>query len=195
MKPLFKFFIIFILFFFASTANAFQWDIDPDHSEVRFEVKHIHAKVSGQFTDFKADLFFNPDTPDQGKVDFTIAVKSVNTHNGKRDNHLRSKDFFDSDKFPNMTFHSSKITHIKDNLYALEGMMTIKDVTQKMNLEFIFFAPQQHPFDTQKWVTGSTTGFVVPRLDFHVGDGKFLKMGVVGNEVDVTISIEALRDK
>ncbi|MBT6340778.1 MAG: YceI family protein [Desulfobacula sp.] len=190
-----KILAIFALCCFASTAYAYKWNIDDDHSEIRFEVRHIHTTVSGQFADFKGDIFFNPDNLDQSKFNFTIKVKSVNTHNGKRDNHLRSKDFFNSEKYPEMAFNSSKITHIKDNRYSLEGMMKIKDVTKNMNFEFLFFDPQLHPFDKKKWVAGFKTVFVIPRLDFKVGNGKFLKMGVVGKDVSVEISIEALRKK
>ncbi len=195
MKKFSKLLAIFALCCFASTAYAYKWNIDEDHSEIRFEVKHILTTVSGQFADFKGDIFFNPEDPGKGKFNFVVKVKSVNTHNGKRDSHLRSKDFFNSEKFPEMTFNSSKITHIKDNRYSLEGMMTIKDVTKKMNFEFLFFKPQMHPFNKKKWVAGFKTVFVIPRLDFKVGNGKFLKMGVVGKDVDVEISIEALRKK
>jgi len=68
----------------------------------------------------KKTVSISPDNLDQAKFDFTIKVKNVNTNNGKRDNHLRSKDFFDADKFPVMQFKPSKITHIKDNQYALD---------------------------------------------------------------------------
>jgi polyisoprenoid-binding protein YceI len=192
MKNLFRFLIIFIMFFYSSIAMANQWNVDHDHSEIRFKVKHIHATVSGQFTAFKGEIFFDPANLDKAKFDFTVKVKTINTNNGKRDNHLRSKDFFNVEKFPVMNFESSKITRIKDNLYSLEGMMTIKDVTKRMKLEFQYFEPQQHPFDKKKLVAGFKTLFVIPRLDFHVGDGKFLKMGVVGKDVDVEISMEAL---
>ena len=195
MKKFSKILAIFVLCFFASTAWAYKWSVDDDHSEIRFEVKHILTTVSGQFTDFKADIFFNPEDPGKGKFNFIVKVKSVNTHNGKRDNHLRSKDFSYSEKFPEMTFNSSKIAHIKNNRYSLEGTMTIKDVTKKMNFEFLFFDPQLHPFDKKKWVAGFKTLFVISRPDFNVGSGKFLKMGVVGKDVSVEISIEALRKK
>lgn len=195
MKNLFRFLIIFIVLFYSSTSIANQYNIDHDHSEIRFKVKHIHANISGQFNDFKGDIFFDPDNLDKAKFDFTVKIKTINTNNGKRDNHLRSKDFFNVDKFPVMVFKSSKITHVKDNFYALEGMMTIKDVTKKMNLEFQFFKPQQHPFDNKMLVAGFKTFFVIPRLDFHVGTGKFLKMGVVGKNVNVEMSMEVLSKK
>ena len=195
MKTLFRFLIIFILFFFSSQASASQWSIDADHSEIRFEIKHILTTVSGQFTQFKGDVIFDPENLDTGKFDFSVAVKSVDTNNGKRDNHLRSEDFFNSDKFPEMKFKSSKISYLKDNLYALEGMMTIKDVTKKINIEFEFFPPVLHPFDKKKKVGGFQTRFTIPRLEYNVGNGKFLKMGVVGSDVEVEITMEALTAK
>ena len=195
MKTLFRSLIVFSLFFCASSASAFQWTIDADHSEIRFKINHILTTVSGQFTEFTGDVQFDPQTPDAGKFDFTVSVKSVDTNNGKRDNHLRSKDFFDADKFPEMKFQSSKIYHLKDNRYALEGVMTIKDVSRKIQIEFDFFPPQTHPFDKKKNVAGFQTNFIISRLAYHVGDGKFLKMGVVGSDVEVEIAMEALTEK
>jgi polyisoprenoid-binding protein YceI len=124
-----------------------------------------------------------------------VNVKSVDTNNGKRDNHLRSKDFFNSNKFPVMTFKSTKITHKNDNIYELKGVMTIKNVTKEMNLLFHFFEPKQHPADKKKLVSGFKTDFTFSRFDFKVGNGKFLKMGVVGEDVHVEIVFEALRKK
>lgn len=195
MKTLFRSLIVFSLFFFSSYASAFQWTIDADHSEIRFKINHILTTVSGQFTEFNADVLFNPETPEAGKFDFTVTVKSVDTNNGKRDNHLRSKDFFNADKFSEMRFKSSKIHHLKDNRYALEGLMTIKDVSQKIQIEFEFFQPQPHPFDKKKNVAGFQANFTIPRLTYHVGNGKFLKMGVVGRDVEVEIAMEALTEK
>jgi len=195
MKHMLRLMILLSILFFASPALSFQWNIDPDHTEIRFEIEHILATVSGQFTDFKGDMVFDPAHPDTGRFDFTVNVKSINTNNGKRDTHLRSEDFFDSDKFQTMKFVSSKITRINNTLYSMQGMMTIKDVTQKLTLEFQFLGPKDHPFDAKKQVAGFKTEFVIPRLDYHVGNGKFLKMGVVGKDVAVTISMEALREK
>ena len=195
MKTLFRSLIVFSLFFFSSYASAFQWTIDADHSEIRFKINHILTTVSGQFTEFKGDVLFNPETPEAGKFNFTVNVKSVDTNNGKRDNHLRSKDFFNADKFPEMTFKSSKIHHLKGNQYALEGLMTIKDVSQKIQIGFKFFQPQPHPFDKKKKVGGFQTNFTIPRLEYDVGNGKFLKMGVIGRDVEVEIAMEALTEK
>lgn len=195
MKHFFKLFIISAIFFFATSASGNQWKIDPDHSEIRFQVKHILTTVSGVFNEFKGDINFDPQMPSKGKFNFTVNVKSVNTNNGKRDNHLKSKDFFSADRFPEMIFTSSRISHKMDNQYELEGKMSIKDVTKNIIIVFEFLNPTPHPFDKKNIVGGFVTKFTIPRLDYHVGNGKFLKMGVVGESVNVEIAVEALTKK
>lgn len=186
---------IFFMVICSSAAMANQFDVDPDHSEIRFKVQHIYSTVSGRFTDFDGNIFFNPDALDTAKFDFSVKVKSVDTHNGKRDTHLRSKDFFDEAAFPVMTFKSLKTTRIENNRYALEGLMTLKDVTKKMVVELIYFPEKPHPFDKNKLVAGFVTAFDIQRLEFHVGNGKFHDLGVVGKDVAVEMSFEALRNK
>jgi polyisoprenoid-binding protein YceI len=195
MKALLRIVIVIVVCCVSSQVSASQWHIDADHSEIRFKIKHILTTVSGYFTEFKGDVIFDPENPEAGKFDFTVAVNSVDTNNGKRDNHLRSKDFFDADKFPEMTFKSSKISHLTDNRYALEGSMTIKDVTKKIKIEFQFFHPRPHPFDKKKNVGGFQAVFTIPRLAYNVGNGKFLKMGVVASDVEVELAMEALTEK
>jgi len=195
MKHIFKLFIISTILFFTTSAFGNQWKIDPDHSEVRFQVKHILTTVSGTFNEFKGAINFDPQMPSKGKFDFTVNVKSVNTNNGKRDNHLKSKDFFYVDKFPEMTFTSTKVSHKIDNQYELEGKMSIKDVTKNITIAFEFLNPAPHPFEKKQNVSGFITKFKIPRLDYHVGNGKFLKMGVVGEFVSVEIAVEALTKK
>ncbi|MBU1342583.1 MAG: YceI family protein [Proteobacteria bacterium] len=180
---------------FSGTSQANHWILDPDHSEVRFEIQHIFSTISGRFSDFKGELEFNPENLGTSRFDFSVAVKSINTLNNKRDTHLRSKDFFDAGNFPVMTFTSSGITHLKDNLYALEGKMKIKDVTKPLKIQFFYYGPKQHPFDDKSMVAGFSTSFVLNRLDYHVGNGKFLSLGVVGDAVRVEISLEGLRKK
>lgn len=195
MKKLLIGITIVFLTLFTGTVQAAQWKIDPDHSAVRFDIKHIFSIVSGQFSEFEADLVFDPQNLSNARFDFSVNTKSINTSNGKRDTHLRSKDFFDADTFSVMTFKSSKITHVKENLYALEGTLVIKDVQQSITIEFYFYGPKAHPFDKKSNVAGFDTSFEINRLDFHVGDGKFYKMGVVGDIVTVRISVEALTGK
>jgi polyisoprenoid-binding protein YceI len=174
---------------------AHEWKTDPFHSGILFEIKHIYSTVRGHFSNFTGDVFFNPDNLEKSKFDFVVKVDGINTNNGKRDNHLRSGDFFDSGKYPVMTFKSSRISHASGNKYVLEGKMNIKDVTKDMVLEFIYLGQKENPFKKNEMVAGFDTRFSINRLDYHVGNGKFHKMGVVGKDVDILITLEVVRRK
>ena len=191
-----KLLITAIIFAFAgSTAFAQDWQMDKDHTEIRFEIKHILTTVSGYFKDYKATVSFDPEQVENAAFNFTVQVKSVDTNNEKRDAHLNSPDFFNSEKYPEMTFVSKRISKLPNGHYALEGELTIKDVSKTIKTEFEYFPPKPHPLLEGKEVSGYATQFTLNRLDYNVGDGKFLKMGVVGQDVTVTITMEALKDK
>ena len=161
----------------------------------RFGVDHIFSKVKGHFKDFDAQLFFDPDNLAQSRAVFTVKVGSIDTNNAKRDGHLKSDDFFSAKKYPEMRFESTAVTHTGGNQYMLEGTMTIKDVSRNIRLPFTFLGSKDDPFDPKKAVAGFETRLTIDRLEYGVGNGKFLKMGVVGREVDVFITIEATRKK
>lgn len=180
---------------YAGFAAAGHWSVDPAHSSITFQVKHIYSTVNGHFSDFKADIVFDPDHLDKSRFDFTVQVDGINTLIEKRDRHLRSEDFFHADRYPVMTFESSRIVHKQDDMYTVEGTMTIKDVSKDISVDFAFFEPKPNPMDKAKLVAGFETSFSIDRLDYNVGDGRFHSMGVVGNMVDILISVEALADK
>jgi polyisoprenoid-binding protein YceI len=94
-----------------------------------------------------------------------------------------------------MTFKSSRVSHAGGNKYILEGKMTIKDVTKDMMLEFIYWAQKENPFNKNEMVAGFDTRFNINRFDFHVGDGKLYKMGGVGKDVDILVTLEVGRKK
>lgn len=190
-----RYLILSLLLLGQTHVMAQEWKIDPIHSGILFEIKHIYSTVRGHFSAFSGDVFFNPDNLGKSKFDFAVKVDSINTNNGKRDTHLRSDDFFAANKYPVMTFKSSRVSHAGGNKYVLEGKMTIKDVTKDMVLEFIYWGQKENPFKKNEMVAGFDTRFNINRLDFHVGDGKFYKMGVVGKDVDVLISLEVVRKK
>jgi len=189
-------FILLSLIVFGQTpVMAHEWKMDPAHSGIMFDIKHIYSTIRGHFSDFSGSVFFNPDTPEKSKFEFAVKVDSINTNIGKRDNHLRSGDFFDAKKYPEMVFKSSRVTPAGGNKYIIEGKMTVKDVTKDMRLEFTYLGEKENPFKKNKMVAGFETRFKINRLDFNVGNGKFYKMGVVGKDVDVLISLEMNRDK
>jgi polyisoprenoid-binding protein YceI len=180
---------------FSARADAPAWDIDKDHAGIVFSIKHIYSSVNGHFKDFTGEIRFDPDNLGQSRFNFSVKVKSIDTFNTKRDNHLLSGDFFDADKYPVMTFKSSSIKHLEGNQYSMEGTMTVKDVSRTVTVPFTFFGSKPHPFNPKQLVAGFEARMTIDRLEYHVGGGKFLKMGVVGKKVDVLITIEAARDK
>lgn len=185
----------FVLILWPLQLMAYEWEIDAAHSEIRFEIKHIYSSVSGRFSDFSGNVFFNPAQLDKSKFDFTVKVDSIDTHIDKRDNHLRSPDFFDAGKYPLMSFKTTRVTHKSGNRYDLEGILTIKDVSKDIVVEFIYWGQKPNPFKKEMLVSGFDCRFSIDRLDYHVGNGKFFKMGVVGKDVSITITLEATRKK
>ena len=189
-------FMLIILFsFWPLQAMGRQWKIDQVHTNFYFEIKHTYATVRGMFMDFSGDVYFDPDNTADSRFDFVIKTESVNTNVGKRDTHLRSPDFFDVAKYPEMTFKSSRVSRQEGNTYIVEGTLTIKDVSRNLALEFIYHGQRENPLKPEEIVAGLDTRLTLDRLEYHVGDGKFYKMGVVGKDLDVLLTMELLRDK
>jgi len=176
-------------------AEVPQWKIDPAHTGIYFSIDHIFSKVKGYFGEFDGRIEFDPDNLEKSGFDFTVKVKSINTNNSKRDNHLQSDDFFSVKNYPDIRFKSSSITHNGDNQYSVTGTLNMKDVSREIELPLTFFGTKTHPFDPKQEVAGFETNITIDRFDYNVGNGKFLKLGVVGKEVDVFVTIEATRNK
>jgi polyisoprenoid-binding protein YceI len=175
-------------------AAAPQWKIDPPHSGIHFDVQHIYSTVKGFFNEFDGKIEFDPANLKESRFDFAVKVKSVDTNNSKRDGHLQSGDFFDADKYPEMTFKSKSIAHKMGDQYEVEGVLTVKDVSQNVKIPFTFFGTKPHPANPKMEVAGFEARMDIDRLAYHVGDGKFYQMGVVGKDVKVLITVEATRD-
>jgi polyisoprenoid-binding protein YceI len=191
--------IVLLLLFFVALAPihaaARQWNLDTVHTNFFFDVKHTYATVRGQFMDFSGDVYFDPDHPEESRFEFVIKVNSVDTKIGKRDTHLRSPDFFDAAKYPLMTFKSTRVSSAGDNKYIAAGTLTIKDVSKDLALELVYHGQKENPLKPGEIVAGLDTRLTIDRLEYHVGDGKFYKMGVVGKDVDIFFTLELLRDK
>ena len=190
--------IVFFLFgLIASSLHAEvrPWKIDEEHTNFYFSVDHIYAKVQGRFTDYKGTLIFDPDNLKDSEISFEIKIKSVDTGIGKRDRHLRSDDFFDASKYPLMTFTSNRITKADGNNYNVNGTLTIKDVSTELILPLTFEGVRENPLAPDMEVAGFNGRLTLDRLAYDVGDGKYYKMGAVGKDVDILVTIEALRKK
>jgi len=195
LKKQLKLFTVLIMLLVPSFAWGQEWKIDASHSRIGFGVRHIFSTVWGHFGEYDGTIQFDPNALDQSRFDFTVKVKSINTQNGKRDNHLRSDDFFAADKFPVMTFTSSKITHQEGSHYIVTGTLQLKETRKEMQVPFVFHGTAPSPFDKDQVVAGFDTEFEINRLDFGVGNGKFKELGVVDDRVRIMITIEAVGKK
>jgi polyisoprenoid-binding protein YceI len=176
-------------------AAAPAWEFDRAHAAFYFDVKHIFSTVRGLFEDYSGTFRFDPNQLEESGFDITVKVKSVNTFNTKRDNHLRSNDFFDAGKFPEMKFQSRRITHTGGSQYAVQGTLTIKDVSKDITVPFTFWGVKENPFNPKELVAGFDARFTIDRIEYHVGDRKYYDMGVTGKDIDLFISLEMIRSK
>lgn len=172
------------------------WTFDPDHTSVSFTIRHILAKVIGTFDEVRGQVVFDPTQPDKGSIEVTIPVKSINTRVEKRDDHLRSADFFDVDKYPLMTFTSRQIvSQNTPGRFIARGTLTIKNVSRPLDLPFEYLGTRAHPFDPTKEIIGFEAHATIDRLEFGVGNGEFFQKGLIGKDVDIVIYVEMVRDK
>lgn len=160
---------------------------------VEFGVRHLMiTTVKGQFSGISGTITGNPDEDFAGgSVDVTIETATINTRDEKRDEHLRSADFFESDKFPHMTFRSDDIKKTGDNKYEVTGDLTIRDVTKPVTLDATFGGRATDPWGTEKIAFAAETK--IDRKEFGLEWNAPLETGgvLVGNEVTITLEVQA----
>lgn len=159
-------------------------NVDTAHSEVHFSVSHmVVARTKGEFNEFEAEVMVDGDTLTSVKA--TIPVSSIDTDNQKRDDHLRSPDFFNVEKYPNITFESTKIEDGK-----LIGNLTILETTKDVELDLEFLGPVVGPWGKTRY--GMNLEGEIDRTEFGLTWNKALEAGgvVVGETVKIAISVE-----
>jgi polyisoprenoid-binding protein YceI len=179
----------------ATVAGATAWTVDRNHSQIGFVVRHFFTPVRGKFDSVDVALQFDPDHPSAGSVDVTIAVASVNTGHQRRDNDLRSANFFDAATYPAITFRSSAVRATGPDTFVAAGTLTIKDVSKEVELPIRFLGRQEVPTRNggTRQVAGFEAGLTLDRGEFGVGTGDWVRTNVVAGEVQVEIAIEASR--
>jgi polyisoprenoid-binding protein YceI len=176
---------------------AGTWDIDPVHSDIGFVVRHLMvSKVRGHFTKFEGRIVTAAD-PMESTVTATIDLASIDTSNQQRDDHIRSADFFEVEKYPTMTYHSSGIRRDGDDL-VLDGELTLKGVTRPvpLKLEVNGFGPDAFGGDPGVIArAGFTATGEIDRTDFGISfNGPVPGGGVVlAERVQIVLEIEAAR--
>jgi polyisoprenoid-binding protein YceI len=175
-----------------SPALAATWETDVVHSSVTFKVRHFFTKVTGRFNEFKATIDFDPKSPSTASVTAAIQAASINTDNENRDKHLRSADFFDVEKYPEIAFKSTKVEAIGENL-KVTGDFTMHGVTKPVTLDVQYLGAMEVP--GQGWKAGFTATGTINRKDFGITWNNVLDSGgtVLGDEVEIQIDIEAKR--
>jgi polyisoprenoid-binding protein YceI len=170
------------------------YSIDTAHSNVGFKIRHLVARVSGEFTEFDGTIVTDFRNLDASSVEFTITTASIDTDNEKRDGHLRSADFFDAENYPEITFKSSKITKKDDDTYVVAGILNIRGVAQPVILNVDYLGEMQAMGGTRAGYEVSTT---INRQDFGVSWNRTLDQGgvVLGDEVEVTINLEVVKQE
>ena len=173
------------------------WSTDDAHTEINFSVKHFFTPVTGSFEDYEIVLDYNPENPEKSTVEARIKVASVNTGNEKRDNHLRSGDWFEAEKHPYMTFKSTSVRQVSDTQLVATGPLTIKGKSQQVELPITVLGTQMIPEQMQGMLGGSKevasfqASTALDRGDFGVGVGNWAATMVVGSEINIEILLEA----
>lgn len=173
--------------------DAPAWKIDNSHSSVAFSINHFLIPVDGRFNSFDGSVKLDKDNLLNSKADFSIDVSSVDTRDAKRDNHLQSGDFFDAKKFPKMTFASTKFEDKGNGNYLIHGKLTIRDVTKDVALPFKILGETEHPMKKGMIVSGVQLKTTINRNDYGVGSGNWAMTAVVGDEVDIRVTLELTR--
>jgi polyisoprenoid-binding protein YceI len=169
------------------------YTIDYQHSDVGFSVRHmVFAKVRGHFTKWSADLAFDAADPAKSSVNVTIEAASIDTREPQRDAHLRSPDFLDAEKVPQLTFRSTKVEKAGDKKYAVTGDLAIRGVTRPVRLDVEELGGGKDPWGNQRVAFAAKTR--IDRGDYGLKWNQALEAGgvLVAEHVDIEIDVEAI---
>ena len=170
-----------------------QWNLDPAHSSADFTVRHMMVtNVRGSFGNLSGTINFDPGNLGASSVDATIDVATINTGVADRDNHLRSADFFEVEKYPNITFKSTDVEVTGDDSAKVTGDLTIRDVTNSVVLDVEFLGQGGSPFgDTRAGFEATTK---INREAFGLTWNQALESGgvLVGKDIKVSLNIQGV---
>ncbi len=180
----------------AAPLNAAQsYKIDPVHSEVSFQVRHLVSTVTGKFDKFQGTVVMDPQDPAASNVSFQIDASSIDTGVDKRDNHLRSQDFFYVEKYPEITFKSEKVAATGKDSYDVTGTLTMRGVAKEVTLPVKFLGTAGDPWGNTR--AGFSTTTTLDRQDYGINWNQALDQGgfLLGDDVTVSINLEAVQQK
>ena len=169
-----------------------KWAIDPTHSEITFKVKHLMiSNVKGEFRTFQANIDGEDFT--NSIISANIDANSISTNNNDRDTHLKSPDFFEVEKYPEITFVSTSLKKVDDNEYELVGNLTMKGITKEIKLNTEFGGFMKDPYGNEK--AGFSINGKLNRKDFGLNWNAALEAGgvMVGNEIKINAEVQFVK--
>ncbi len=172
-----------------------DYTVDPSHSRIGFVARHaMVTKVRGQFTDFDATAHIDADDLSRSSASLTVKADSIDTRNEQRDAHLRSNDFFDLASYPELTFVSTAVEPVGDDVLRVTGDLTIKGVTRPVTIDFTFEGSAVDPFGNHR--VGFEGSVVVNRKDWGITWNAALEAGgvLVSEKVTLELELSAIRN-
>lgn len=179
----------------ASLLASDSYAVDKSHSDVTFSVRHLVSRSTGNFRDFAGKLNLNPASPKSSSVEFVVKTASIDTDNEDRDKHLRSADFFDAEKHPEIVFKSSSIKPAGRDKYKVTGTLNLHGVSRVVTIPVTFLGFAKDPWGNEK--AGFETELTLNRKDFGIVWNKALDNGgaLLGEDVKLTINLETNKVK
>ena len=179
----------------ATTTPALTtWSIDPAHSHIEFAVRHMMiSTVKGRFAVVHGTVRTDEKDPAKGQVDIEIDVDSIDTRESQRDAHLKSADFFDIEKFPKITFKSTRISDVSGDTFKLTGDLSIHGVTRPVTLDVTSEGRGKDPWGGER--AGFSATGKIKRSDFGLTWNQALETGgiLVGDEIKINLDVELVK--
>ncbi len=175
--------------------NTYQ--IDPAHSNLQFSVRHMMmSNVRGTFTGVSGTVTYDPANPTEGSIEAKIDVTTISTHDEKRDGHLKSPDFLDADKYPDMTFRSTKVEKKAANEFTVTGDLTLHGVTKPVVLQ-VEEVSDEAPDPWGNTRIGASVKGKIKRSEFGLTWNAALEAGgvMVGDDVKLDFELELVKSK
>ncbi len=173
-----------------------QWNVDLAHSAVQFSVRHmVISKVRGAFSRFEAKLAFDEQNPAASKVTARIEAASIDTHEPKRDEHLRSPDFLDAEQHPYLVFESKHVEKARGDRYRVVGDLSIRGVTREVELDAEYLGKGKDPWGGER--VAFTARTTINRKDFGLAWNQLLETGgvLVGEEIEINLDVQGVREQ
>jgi len=171
-----------------------QWRFDPGHTRIGFSTRHaMVTKVRGAFNDFEGSITVDSEAPERSSVGLTIKVASIDTRNVDRDEHLRTNDFFDAPRFPEITFVSDRVDQVDEGHFIVSGGVTIRGVTREISIPIDFVGVERDPMGNLR--AGFEGSRRINRQDFGLKWNTTLDSGgvLVSDKITLEFEVSAIK--